>query len=226
MRPANGCFESGLAGVDKNVLMMAKLRKFFAPGAAGPGRNLKRRAVANLIGLAVMAATALALGGAVLTPVPAQGATDAAGGNNPRCRASLLRENWIRVADIDRSLKLYAGALDFNVQLNKVRTLSKKLAKEAFEGVEVRTADLCRRRGPVPALRIIEATPDMIDLPLEDQILIMQFNVRDLARMVGRLPAELGDKGVHGMLEGSKSFVFEDYDGNRIILVERYRRAR
>lgn len=144
----------------------------------------------------------------------------------PHCRAVLLKQNWIRVENLDRSLKIYVEAIGFSKQLVKKRTLSKKLAKPAFEGAEVRTADLCRRRGPVHALRIIEAGPEMIDLPPEDQTLVMQFHVQDLKRVVESLPEGLAESGTYGILQGDTSFVFEDFDGNRIILTEGYRKIR
>lgn len=144
----------------------------------------------------------------------------------PHCRAVLLKQNWIRVENLDRSLEIYVAAIGFSKQLVKKRTLSKKLATPAFEGAEVRTADLCRRRGPIHALRIIEASPGMIDLPPEDQTLVMQFHVRDLKRVVEKLPEGLGESGTYGVLGGDKSFVFEDFDGNRIILTQGYRKIR
>ncbi len=144
----------------------------------------------------------------------------------PHCRAALLKQNWIRVENLDRSLEIYVAAIGFSKQLVKKRTLSKKLATTAFEGAEVRTADLCRRRGPIHALRIIEASPEMIDLPPEDQTLVMQFHVQDLRRVVESLPEGLAESGTYGILEGDTSFVFEDFDGNRIILTQGYRKVR
>lgn len=144
----------------------------------------------------------------------------------PHCRAVLLKQNWIRVENLDRSLEIYVAAIGFSKQLVKARSLSKKLAKKEFEGVEVRTADLCRRRGPIHALRIIEAGPGMIDLPPEDQTLVMQFHVQDLERVVENLPEGLGESGTYGVMEGDVSFVFEDFDGNRIILTEGFRKIR
>ncbi len=144
----------------------------------------------------------------------------------PHCRAVLLKQNWIRVENLDRALEIYVAAIGFSEQLVKKRTLSKKLAKPAFEGAEVRTADLCRRRGPIHALRIIEAVPEMIDLAPKDQILVMQFHVQDLKRVVESLPEGLAESGTYGILKGDTSFVFEDFDGNRIILTEGYRKVR
>lgn len=170
----------------------------------------------RLAGLAIALALGLTM---ALTAAPGLAAP-------PHCRAALLKQNWIRVENLDRSLEIYVAAIGFSKQLVKKRTLSKKLAKTAFEGAEVRTADLCRRRGPIHALRIIEASPEMIDLPLEDQTLIMQFHVQDLKRVVGRLPGGLAATGTYGILEGDTSFVFEDFDGNRIILTQGYRKVR
>ena len=90
----------------------------------------------------------------------------------------------------------------------------------------MRTADLCRRRGPIHALRVIEASPEMIDMPLEDQTLVMQFHVQDLERVVESLPEGLAESGTWGTMRGETSFVFEDFDGNRIILTEGYRKVR
>ena len=138
----------------------------------------------------------------------------------PQCRTSLLEENWIRVADIDRSLKLYVNALSFSELSVKNRTLSKKLATADYEGADVRSADLCRARGPTKTLRIIEASPEMIDLPLEDQTLTMQFDVEGLEQLVAVLPENLADRGIWGNLGNQTTFIFEDFDGNRIVLIE------
>ena len=136
----------------------------------------------------------------------------------PQCRADLWEENWIRVENLDRSLKIYVQAIGFSEQLVERRTLPEKLAKDGFKTAEVRIADLCRAHGPVKTLRVIEAPPDMIDLPLEDQILLMQFHVQDLNLVVERLPEGLAESGAWGIMGGETSFVFEDFDGNRIIL--------
>lgn len=136
----------------------------------------------------------------------------------PQCRAALLEENWIRVENLERSLEIFVQAIGFSPPLVEPRRLPEKLAKEAYKAVKVRTADLCRAQGPVKTLRVIEARPEMIDLPLEDQILIMQFQVQDLKRVVERLPEGLAESGTWGTMGGQTSYVFEDFDGNRIIL--------
>lgn len=169
-------------------------------------------------------AAAFAIALVVLLALGAAGEPALAAGRY--CHASLLRENWIRVADLDRALALYVGTIGFSEQLVKKRTLSKKLARDPFEGREVRTADLCRRRGPIHALRVIEATEEMIDLPPEDQTLVMQFHVSELERTVEALPGELAAGGRWSTFEGETAFVFEDYDGNRVILTGGYRKAR
>ena len=143
----------------------------------------------------------------------------------PHCPDKVLRQNWIRVADLDRSLELYIGVIGLSEQTVKRRKLSKKLAKPDFVGTVVRTADLCRELGPGHALRIIEVSPEMIALPAEDQTLLMRYHVLDLAQVVEKLPEELSARGTYGTMQEALFFMFEDYDGNRIILTEESEKA-
>jgi hypothetical protein len=137
-----------------------------------------------------------------------------------KCKSSQLRDNWIRVENFERSMALFTGEIGFSELTAGKTRLPKKLAKPAFRAVEVRTADLCRERGPVKAIRIFEASPDMIDLPLGGQGLLLQFLVDELEQVVESLPEELTVAGAYAAMGASTSFVFEDFDGNRIILME------
>ena len=164
----------------------------------------------NYAGLAAALAVALIM---ALAAAPGLSAA-------PKCKASQLRDNWIRVENFERSLALYVGAIGFSELTSGKTRLPKKLAKPDFKAVDVRTADLCRKRGPVKGIRIFEASPDMIDLPPGGQTLLMQFLVDNLERIVESLPEELAAAGAYAAMAENTVFVFEDFDGNRIVLMQ------